>query len=984
MRPRREGSQQAPGRARPGATPPSGQGTGAAGREGRAEAPVDAAHEGSRAATTTASTDPASTDPAPTNTAPTDPAPTDTPLARADAPAQPEHPTGAPEQPVPSQAAPTPPKARVRNRLIVAVAVVAAAVAGAGAPAIIAASEDLNDSQSLVTLSELTQQAITLSHSLADERDEVTAYIAAGRPEGKGLSESRSARVDRRIEELREAAADANTNSSVTAGLRSDLAELATVRRSALTGRSSALDAHKAYAKAIGELHALTRELAEKLPPRAGSGAYALADLDHAVDQAGATRGLLLAALSVPRPAATGTTVDPVTGLPTSEADESEAEAGRRDDLSAAAQQAHVRELAALADFQEAAPARAAATYETTVTGSDVTTAEQYLDRLTDERKLSAADQRLDRDKVNTALSARIEAMRGAESALATARTKSLAELRDDDVTALEIRVGLVGALLLLAVGVAMATARSLTRPLAVLRLGAARVAAEPGTAEPVRFTGRDDEFAAVVRSVNALHGHAVALQERLGTLEADRKHLIGRRQTMADARQAMADERDALRAELADAATNLDRVRRGIQGTFVNLALRTLGLVERQLAVIENLEEREQDPDRLATLFKLDHLATVTRRHSENLLVLAGADHGHQHAGPVPLVDVVRAAVSEIERYERVRIATLPPHSHIAGFAADDISHLVAELLENATSFSPPDSSVEVSGWLLENGEVMLSVQDDGIGASVERLRELNARLAEYSAFSPEDAYEPESGDELGLGLYVVARLAARHGARVRLREQKQGGVAAVVVLPDGILTEPPAAVAPQPEPPAAGPSAIELPAVVSTPAVPAARDGSEAEADSRVPPTRSGERDPLIAAAETTMELLVPTLGADHPDEHREPAPHALPDEDAPEAATPPEAGPQVYTAKGLPKRTPRVSPIAGGLAPRTRPAGVDAEELRRRLGGFQQGARSGRRDVAAELADQAARGPGPAGAVDTAGTADVPGDPVEEASS
>ncbi|QDQ16580.1 nitrate- and nitrite sensing domain-containing protein [Streptomyces spectabilis] len=918
----------------------------------------------------------------------------------------------APAQPVPPPSAPAPPKARVRNRLVVAVAVVAAAVAGAGAPAIIAASGDLNDSQSLVTLSELTQQALTLSHSLADERDEVTAYIAAGRPEGKGLSQSRSARVDRRIEELREAAADANTNSSVTAGLRTDLAELATVRRSALTGRSSALDAHKAYAKAIGELHALTRELAEKLPPRAGSGAHALADLDHAVDQAGATRGLLLAALSVPRPAATGSTVDPVTGLPTSGADESDAEAGRRDDLSAAAQQAHVRELAALADFQEAAPARAGATYESTVTGSDVTTAEQYLDRLTDERKLSAADQRLDRDKVNAALSARIEAMRGAENALATARTKSLAELRDDDVTALEIRVGLVGALLLLAVGVAMATARSLTRPLAVLRLGAARVAAAPATAEPVRFTGRDDEFAAVVRSVNALHGHAIALQERLGTLEADRKHLIGRRQTMADARQAMADERDALRAELADAATNLDRVRRGIQGTFVNLALRTLGLVERQLAVIESLEEREQDPDRLATLFKLDHLATVTRRHSENLLVLAGADHAHQHAGPVPLVDVVRAAVSEIERYERVRIATLPPHSHVAGFAADDISHLVAELLENATSFSPPDSSVEVSGWLLENGEVMLSVQDDGIGASVERLRELNARLAEYAAFSPEDAYEHEGGDELGLGLYVVARLAARHGARVRLREQKQGGVAAVVVLPDGILTEPPAAVAPEAEPAAAGPSAIELPAVeptptVPTPAVPAARDGgpavalpgAEAEANSPVLPTRSGERDPLIAAAETTMELLMPTLGADHPDEHRESAPHARPDEDAPaepsarpkpdtpdtpEADTPPEAGPQVFTAKGLPKRTPRVSPIAGGPAPRPRPAGVDAEELRRRLGGFQQGARSGRRDVAAELADRAARGPGTAGAVDTAGTADVPGDPVEEASS
>nr|WP_225882183.1 nitrate- and nitrite sensing domain-containing protein [Streptomyces aureocirculatus] len=952
-----------------------------------------------------------------------------------------------------------------------AVLVVAATVAGAGAPVVVSASSQLNESQSLVTLSELTQQAITLSHSLADERDEVTAYIAAGRPEGKGLSEDRSARVDRRTEELREAAADANTNSSVTAGLRRDLARLASVRRTALTGRTSALDAHKAYGRAINELHGLTRDLAEKLPPRAGSGTYAVADLDHAVDQAGAARGLLLAALAVPRPASTGSTVDPVTGLPVSSgsAGGDSEEDGRRDRLSAAAQQAHVRELAALADFDDSAPAKDRDTYESTVTGNGVTTAEQYLTRLTDEPRLSAADRRLDRGKLDAALTARIEAMRSAENALAGERTKSLAELRDKDVTALELRIALVGGLLLLAVGVCMGTARSLTRPLAVLRLGSARVAAAPATEEPVRFTGRDDEFAAVVRCVNSLHGHAVALQERLTTLESDRKHLIGQRQTMADARQAMADERDALRAELADAAVHLDRVRRGIHGTFVNLALRTLGLVERQLAVIESLEDREQDPDRLATLFKLDHFATVTRRHSENLLVLAGAEHGHQHAGPVPLVDVVRAAVSEIERYERVRIAVLPPHAHIAGFAADDISHLVAELLENATSFSPPDATVEVSGWHLENGEVMLSVQDEGIGVGPDRLEELNARLAEFSAA---DAYDHESDEGLGLGLYVVARLAARHGARVRLREQKQGGVAAVVVLPHGVLAEPPAVEAPRPDPGTAaeGPL-VHLP-------------GSEAEANSNVLPSRAGDRDPLIAAAETTLELLAPPVPADHPDESE---PHARPDDEIrpeqearpkpaaqspsePDAALPaeelprdevpvrepplprrpasvpeprpvpaaehdgqydgqhdgqqegqhdrpaPDAAPQVLTSKGLPKRTPKVSAPAGGAEPAPR-AAVDPEELRRRLGGFQRGASSGRRDVAAELAgvagttgvrrtegrraegDRATEGHRAADTTESGRTesgrtesnrtegnraADVPGDSVEEASS
>ncbi|MCZ1001999.1 ATP-binding protein [Streptomyces mirabilis] len=186
-------------------------------------------------------------------------------------------------------------------------------------------------------------------------------------------------------------------------------------------------------------------------------------------------------------------------------------------------------------------------------------------------------------------------------------------------------------------------------------------------------------------------------------------------------------------------------------------------------------------------------------RRHSENLLVLAGHEHVQHHAGPVPLVDVVRAAVSEIERYERVRIAVLPPHAHLAGFAADDLSHLVAELLENASSFSPPDLPVEVSGWLLENGEVMLSVQDEGIGMAADRMTQLNARL---SAFDPEDAYDQESGEGLGLGLYVVARLAHRHGVRVQLREQKQGGTAAVVVLPRTLLATAPAVTVPSASP--------------------------------------------------------------------------------------------------------------------------------------------------------------------------------------
>ncbi|MGP4051353.1 nitrate- and nitrite sensing domain-containing protein [Streptomyces sp. 2A115] len=943
--------------------------------------------------------------------------------------------------------------AHVRSRLIVAVAVVAAAIAGAGAPSVIAASGDLNDSQNLVTLAERTQDALALAHSLADERDEVTSYLAAGRPDGEGPSERRSARVDRQVEELRAEAVEAEA----PAAFRKSLDSIATVRRAALTGKSTALEAHQAYSAVLTELHDLAEELAERIPPRAGSGAHALADLDTAVQQAAAARGLLLAALNVPR--TSRTTTDPITGLTTT-TPSSGAETRQRNALTAAAQQANVREQAALADFQNTAPKADDDSYDSTVTGPDVTTAEKYLTNLADQPTLSASELGTSTKKLDAALSARVELMRGVEASLNTQRAKELAQLRDDDVTDLEIQVALLGALMLLAVGISTAMARTLTRPLAVLRLGSARLAAEPARDEPVRFTGRNDEFAQVVRSVNALHAHALALHERMTSLEGDRKHLITQRQRMAD-------ERDRFRTELAEATAHLEQVRRSIHGTFVNLALRTLGLVERQLGVIESLEEREQDPDRLATLFRLDHFATVMRRHSENLLVLAGAEHGHQHPGPVPLVDVVRAAVSEIERYERVRIAALPPHAHLAGFAADDLSHLLAELLENASSFSPPDIPVEVSGWLLESGEVMLSVQDEGIGMTADRLGQLNARLADFDA---EDTYDQESGDGLGLGLYVVARLAQRHGLRVQLREQKQGGITAVVVLPKSLL--------------AAAPS-LTVPSATTTRTTegmpPMSLPGADAEVNSNVLYARSS-RDPLIAAAEdalrdagdasgarqgyaaeepvredtapsggttetygtvepfetpgpeTTMELIPlppaaeetsesgefrapewetrepearePGVGAPAvqlpaqtgtdpyaigpdthervPDQRRAPTPPQAPYEpyepqEPPVSQAPPtQSLPQRVTDKGLPKRTPRISTPPPPTRPRT--GSVDAEALRRRLGGFHRGASEGRRDVEAEIAEQTSELEKPTtDAVET-----TKGDPVEEASS
>ncbi|WP_411080945.1 nitrate- and nitrite sensing domain-containing protein [Streptomyces sp. cmx-18-6] len=766
---------------------------------------------------------------------------------------------------------------RVRRRLVAGVAVVGVIVLAAGAPAALGASTDLAESQRLVTLAELNQQAVTLAHSLADERDAVTAYIAGGRADdGKTGAENRrirATRVDQRIDEIHEAA---------PAALRRDLSTVPSLRRTALTGKGSALEAHQAYSEVIAKLHGVSAELAEKTPPRAADATRAPLALGAAVEQASATRALLLAALAVPRPEPTAPQIDPFTGLPVQTQDEESARAGRaRDGLSTAAQQARVRELASLAEFDQAANPVARDKLSATVTGPEVNNAEKYLTRLTDRPELSENEQRTNPKNLEAALSARIDRMRSVESALGTQQVQRLEGFRDDDVTALELSIALLGGCFLLAVGVSTAVARTLTQPLAVLRIGAARLAEEPASAEPVRYTGRNDEFAQVVRSMNTLHSKLTGLQQEF----TDRfENVDGERAGLVAEREALTLQRAELQAEATELTAQLERLKNTVHHTFVNLSLRNLGLVERQLGVIEGLEEREQDPERLATLFKLDHMATVMRRHSENMLVLAGAEHGHSHAGPIPLVDVARAAVSEIERYERVTIQSLPPHAQIAGFAADDLSHLLAELLENATSFSPPDSHVELSGWLLESGEVMLSVQDAGIGMSTVRMGELNARLADPASFEAGE----QSADGAGLGLQVTSLLAARHGVRVQLREQKGSGVTAVVVLPQTLLPN---------SLPASSPPSVQLPGDAPTLNLP----GSVAEANSNALPSRTPVAPAQSVAPAQPVAPVQPAApaGPDAPDA-------------SPELESQPEPQPEL-TAEPTPESRPESEPSA-----------------------------------------------------------------------
>ncbi|RKN40719.1 nitrate- and nitrite sensing domain-containing protein [Streptomyces hoynatensis] len=216
--------------------------------------------------------------------------------------------------------------------------------------------------------------------------------------------------------------------------------------------------------------------------------------------------------------------------------------------------------------------------------------------------------------------------------------------------------------------------------------------------------------------------------------------------------------------------------LRGNVNAMFTNLSRRSQGLIQRQLSLISELESREADPDQLSSLFKLDHLATRMRRNGENLLVLAGEEPGRRWTRPVPLVDVLRAAASEVEQYERIELSAVPK-TDVAGRVVNDLVHLLAELLENATSFSSPQTKVKVTGHALPDGRVLVEIHDTGIGLSPEDLAEINDRLA-----------NPPTVDvsvSRRMGLFVVGRLSLRHGIRIQLRPSDSGGTTALVMLP-------------------------------------------------------------------------------------------------------------------------------------------------------------------------------------------------------
>jgi signal transduction histidine kinase len=436
---------------------------------------------------------------------------------------------------------------------------------------------------------------------------------------------------------------------------------------------------------------------------------------------------------------------------------------------------------AAVNDFRKEATPAQQRIYDDTVTGLIVDQAnnmeEAALARASQRQPVVGPDLSPDRWDIASTLTVNLTDQVG-RSLLDQLQSQTTDLTTQSQDKAIAESAGVLGALLL-AVFMALFVARSLLRPLRVLRRTALEVAdrrlpeavqrimADPSPQEaansgvdPVPIT-TGEEVGQVARAFDAVHGQAVRLA----------------------AEQAL--------------------LRDNVNSIFVNLSRRSQTLVERQLALIDRLEQDEQDPDQLASLFELDHLATRMRRNSENLLVLSGTDLSRRLTRPVPVSDVIGAAVSEVEQYARVQVLPSPELS-VQGRAVNDLVHLIAELLDNATAYSDPATKVTVRSARTRRGELAVEIQDRGVGMLEQEIGDANDRLA--------NPPEVDVSVSRRMGLYVVARLAKRHEVRVRLRanEDIEGGTTALVLVPEALVhvagEGPPAGSLPSMTPPPAG----------------------------------------------------------------------------------------------------------------------------------------------------------------------------------
>ncbi|MGW0431585.1 nitrate- and nitrite sensing domain-containing protein [Micromonospora sp. NPDC003197] len=415
----------------------------------------------------------------------------------------------------------------------------------------------------------------------------------------------------------------------------------------------------------------------------------------------------------------------------------------------------------ALQNFKSVASGVETQLYDQTVSGSDQREAETYSGWVRSKPTETMKFAPFSADEWDAAMVRNAKLIRTVEAKLDADLVAEASQVRSDVQRQVLIETGVLIGMLILGIVLALMLARSMARSLRELKHGALSIA-EHGLPHAVARL-RDPQLSAQLSPVQLANQIAEPLPVR-------GKDEFGQ----------VTEAFNAVHLEAVRTAAEQAALRSSVSTMFVNLARRSQILVDRLIGHLDRLERGEEDPDRLAELFQLDHLATRMRRNDENLLVLAGADSTRVQRQPAALIDVLRAAQSEVEHYTRIEFGMVDRDIEVAAHAVNDLVHLVAELFDNATAFSPPDSHVMVEARRVGD-RASLYVEDRGIGMSADQLAELNERLA-----------TPPMVDvavSRMMGLVVVARLADRHGVHVELRPGTDRGTVADVTLPTSVL---------------------------------------------------------------------------------------------------------------------------------------------------------------------------------------------------
>ena len=578
----------------------------------------------------------------------------------------------------------------------------------------------------------LGQQVTGLVQALEDERDLTAGYVAAGRPAARftqlrkqyAVTDAWAARAGSMANGIG-AAYPAQTQAKAGVVL-ARLSDLAGLRATAASNEPEASPLITGYSTTISQLLAFNDEIAQD------SANSVLADtvrtlnsLSEMKDDASQQRGLLYAALI-----------------------ERQFELGAPNALTAAQAQEDSDQSA----FEASATLAEQHLYDSTVTGPPMDLAEVLEQLMVDSNTPDVAN--VSASQWYPSMTDTIDRMRIVEERLAASAVAQSQTLEQGAERSALLTVFLSLALLLLALVATLIVARSMVRPLRVLRSDALEIATVRLPEKVRELSDADDTTPLGVTPVS------VHSSDEIGEV---------------------ARAFDQVHMEAVRLAANEAMLRNNMNAMFVSLSRRSQSLLERLARVIDSLEQREDDPGRLSNLFTMDHLVTRMRRHSENLLVLAGHEPARKRAEPVALTDVVRAAVSEIQQYNRVML-NIQANVAISGQSVNDVVHLLAEIIENATLFSAGDSPIRVTGQHLSTGGMLLDVTDSGIGIPAERLAQLNWRLD-----------NPPLADvsvSRHMGLFAVAHLAARHGVRVRLRPAVPRGLTALVWIPETLIT--------------------------------------------------------------------------------------------------------------------------------------------------------------------------------------------------